>query len=150
MATKKELTKKEKYDREYFAENYSQVKLSMPKAEADELTKFCERFNLKKAGFIRYSIKKAMGEYIELSEGDKDRESRENEKKQYLEEGKSSVIDGFNFTDHIYIYGNRHKAAAAWLKDHLGGSTQTEEILMRLDCEKTYNVLISNYPAQEK
>jgi len=144
MTPKKELTKKEKYDREYFAENYSQVKLSMPKSEAEELTKFCEAFNIKKAGFIRYSIKKAMDEYLSFAKNDK--ETHESTKRLFFAEKKVSVIDGVNFEDHIYIYGNKHKAAAAWLTDHLKDTTQTEEILTRLDCSVKYNVIISNYP----
>lgn len=44
----------------YIAENYKQVKLSMPKAEAEILDDYCKKHNLTKAGFIREAIKEKM------------------------------------------------------------------------------------------
>ena len=44
----------------YIAENYKQVKLSMPKAEAEVLDNYCKKHNLTKAGFIREAIKEKM------------------------------------------------------------------------------------------
>ncbi len=44
----------------YIRENYRQVKLSMPKAEAEELDAYCTARNLSKAGFIRAAIKEKM------------------------------------------------------------------------------------------
>jgi hypothetical protein len=41
----------------YIKENYSQVKLSMPKAEAEALASHCSACNYTKAGFIRQAIK---------------------------------------------------------------------------------------------
>lgn len=44
----------------YIKENYKQVKLSMPKAEAETLDRYCKERNLTKAGFIREAIKQKM------------------------------------------------------------------------------------------
>lgn len=44
----------------YIAQNYKQVKLSMPKEEAEELEKFCKEKGYTKAGFIREAIKEKM------------------------------------------------------------------------------------------
>lgn len=44
----------------YIAENYKQVKLSMPKEEAQILDDFCKKYNYTKAGFIREAIKEKM------------------------------------------------------------------------------------------
>ena len=44
----------------YFSRAYRQVKLSMPKQEADDLEKYCTEHNLTKAGFIREAIKEKM------------------------------------------------------------------------------------------
>ncbi len=44
----------------WIKENYRQVKLSMPKAEAEELDAYCSEHNLSKAGFIRAAIKEKM------------------------------------------------------------------------------------------
>lgn len=44
----------------WIKENYRQVKLSMPKAEAEELDAYCSSRNLSKAGFIRAAIKEKM------------------------------------------------------------------------------------------
>ena len=46
----------------YFKENYKQVKLSMPKSEAEALDKYCKARNLSKAGFIRQLIKDRIAE----------------------------------------------------------------------------------------
>lgn len=53
-----EFQDKTDYDRKYFAEKYSQVKLSMPKEEADTLNEYCKKHNLTRAGFIRDLIKR--------------------------------------------------------------------------------------------
>jgi len=44
----------------WIAENYKQVKLSMPNAEAKALEEHCKAFNYTKAGFIRQAIKEKM------------------------------------------------------------------------------------------
>lgn len=44
----------------YIKENYSQVKLSMPNAEAKALDAYCKSRGLTKAGFIRTAIKEKM------------------------------------------------------------------------------------------
>ena len=44
----------------WIKENYAQVKLSMPKAEAEQLEEHCKAFNYTKAGFIRQAIKDKM------------------------------------------------------------------------------------------
>lgn len=49
-----------KANEKYIKENYRQVKLSMPKAEAENLEKYCEINGLTKAGFIRSAIKEKM------------------------------------------------------------------------------------------
>lgn len=56
-----EFDNKADYDKKYFAEKYSQVKLSMPNAEAEALTNFLNKHGIKsKAGFIREAIKEKM------------------------------------------------------------------------------------------
>lgn len=44
----------------YIANNYKQVKLSMPKSEAEELDAYCAARDISKAGFIRQAIKEKM------------------------------------------------------------------------------------------
>ena len=44
----------------YIKENYRQVKLSMPKEEAETLNQYCKERNLTKAGFIREAVKEKM------------------------------------------------------------------------------------------
>lgn len=44
----------------YFNENYRQVKLSMPKEEAEALERYCAEHGLTKAGFIRQLIREAI------------------------------------------------------------------------------------------
>lgn len=44
----------------YIKENYTQVKLSMPNAEAEALDTYCKENGLTKAGFIRQLIKEAI------------------------------------------------------------------------------------------
>ena len=46
-----------KANKKYFDNNYKQVKLSMPVAEAEALEQFCKETNQAKAGFIREAIK---------------------------------------------------------------------------------------------
>lgn len=64
-------------------------------------------------------------------------------------------IDAFKQEDHstlpactmqeINIYGENHKAAAVWLKSALADcSTKGQEILIRTECEKLFNVIISS------
>ena len=49
-----------KANEKYIKNNYKQVKLSMPNAEAEALERYCEIKNLTKAGFIRQAIKDKM------------------------------------------------------------------------------------------
>lgn len=51
---------RKKANEKWTKENYKQVKLSMPNAEAEALEKFCEARELSKAGFIREAIKEKM------------------------------------------------------------------------------------------
>ena len=44
----------------YFKKAYAQVKLAMPKEEAEALTNYCEEKGYTKAGFIRQAIKEKM------------------------------------------------------------------------------------------
>ena len=44
----------------YIKDNYKQVKLSMPKAEAVALEEYCKARDCSKAGFIREAIKEKM------------------------------------------------------------------------------------------
>ena len=44
----------------YIKENYRQVKLSMPKDEAETLEAYCASRDLTKAGFIRKAIQEKM------------------------------------------------------------------------------------------
>lgn len=44
----------------WIKENYKQVKLSMPKEEAEALEAHCAKYNYTKAGFIRQAIKEKM------------------------------------------------------------------------------------------
>ena len=46
-----------KANEKYLAEHYRQVKLSMPKEEAEALTAYCAAHGYTKAGFIRTAIK---------------------------------------------------------------------------------------------
>lgn len=46
-----------KANKKYFAENYSQVKLAMPKEEAAALRDYCKAHSLTVAGFIRGLIR---------------------------------------------------------------------------------------------
>ena len=48
---------KKKSNQKYFDKNWQQVKLSMPKAEADVLNEYCEAHDISKAGLIRSAIK---------------------------------------------------------------------------------------------
>ena len=52
----------------YIKEHYKQVKLSMPKGEADLLEEFCRVFHCSKAGFIRQAIREKMLRAIDLGE----------------------------------------------------------------------------------
>ena len=52
----------------YIKEHYKQVKLSMPKGEADLLEEYCKFFNYSKAGFIRQAIREKMLRDIDLGE----------------------------------------------------------------------------------
>ena len=46
-----------KAQKKYFKENWTQVKLSMPKEEAENLNVYCKKKGYTKAGFIRQAIK---------------------------------------------------------------------------------------------
>lgn len=135
--------KKRKTNDKYIAEHYSQVKLSMPNDEAEELTDFInQNKDMSKAGFIRYLIKKGMEDYKGIAQTD--REARQIMKQQYKADNLETIIDGVNFGEHIYIYGKKHIEASEWLADKLKGTTKTEEILTRLDCERDFEVIVSN------
>ena len=86
-----------------------------------------------------HRLKKADGKPIK-----NDREQREKQKIQFASDNLVSVIGGVNYGEHIYIYGTNHKQASTWLSENLRDTTKGQEILKRLECEKTYNVLISN------
>lgn len=49
-----------KANEKYLKNNYKQVKLSMPKAEAEALEEYCTNKKYTKAGFIRQAIKEKM------------------------------------------------------------------------------------------
>ena len=49
-----------KANEKYIKNNYKQVKLSMPNAEAEALERYCEIKNFTKVGFIRQAIKDKM------------------------------------------------------------------------------------------
>lgn len=51
---------RKKANEKYIQNNYKQVKLSMPKAEAETLDEYCKAKGLTKAGFIRQAIKEKM------------------------------------------------------------------------------------------
>ena len=53
----------------YIAANYRQVKLSMPKEEAETLEIYCAAHGLTKAGFIRVAIKEKMERDQAAAEG---------------------------------------------------------------------------------
>ena len=46
----------------YISEHYAQVKLSMPKAEAEILKKYCSDNNMSVAGFIRSLVTEAIND----------------------------------------------------------------------------------------
>lgn len=49
----------------YIKDHYSQVKLSMPNQEAEELERFCSIHGLTKAGFIRQAIKEKIERFTQ-------------------------------------------------------------------------------------
>lgn len=51
---------KKKANKKWTDANYTQVKLSMPNEEAEELNKYCKEKGHTKAGFIRQAIKDKM------------------------------------------------------------------------------------------
>ena len=51
---------RKKANEKYIQNNYKQVKLSMPEAEAETLDEYCKAKGLTKAGFIRQAIKEKM------------------------------------------------------------------------------------------
>ena len=51
---------RKKANEKYIQNNYKQVKLSMPNAEAETLDQCCKSKGLTKAGFIRQAIKEKM------------------------------------------------------------------------------------------
>lgn len=51
---------RKKANDKYIKNNYKQVKLSMPNAEAEALEEYCEVMECSKAGFIRQAIKEKM------------------------------------------------------------------------------------------
>ncbi len=65
----------------YIAANYKQVKLSMPKEEAETLETYCAANGLTKAGFIRVAIKEKM-ERDQTASGDIEAMDRDNSSQQ--------------------------------------------------------------------
>ncbi len=51
---------RKKANEKYIQNNYKQVKLSMPNAEAEALEEYCKKKEYTKAGFIRQAIKEKM------------------------------------------------------------------------------------------
>lgn len=51
---------RKKANEKYIKNNYTQVKLSMPNAEAKTLEEYCAAKECSKAGFIRQAIKEKM------------------------------------------------------------------------------------------
>ena len=51
---------KKRANKKYFDKAYKQVKLSMPKEEAEQLDEYCKAKGHTKAGFIRQAIKDKM------------------------------------------------------------------------------------------
>ena len=51
---------RKKANEKYIQNNYKQVKLSMPNAEAEALDEYCKAKECSKAGFIRQAIKEKM------------------------------------------------------------------------------------------
>ena len=51
---------RKKANEKYIQNNYKQVKLSMPNAEAEALEEYCKAIECSKAGFIRQAIKEKM------------------------------------------------------------------------------------------
>lgn len=51
---------RKKANEKYIQNNYKQVKLSMPNAEAEALEEYCKAKECSKAGFIRQAIKEKM------------------------------------------------------------------------------------------
>ena len=51
---------RKKANEKYIQNNYKQVKLSMPNAEAETLDQYCKSKGLTKAGFNRQAIKEKM------------------------------------------------------------------------------------------
>lgn len=49
-----------KANEKYIKEHYRQVKLSMPKEEAEALENHCKAFSYTKAGFIRTAVREKM------------------------------------------------------------------------------------------
>lgn len=52
--------KKMETNNRWIKENYAQVKISVPKAEAEALDQHIKKYNYTKAGFIRQAIKDKM------------------------------------------------------------------------------------------
>ena len=51
---------RKEYNKQYFKDNWKQVKLSMPNSEADALRQYCKDHGLPVAGFIRQLIRDAI------------------------------------------------------------------------------------------
>lgn len=56
-----------KANKKYFAENYSQVKLSMPNDEAAALRQYCSDHGLTVAGFIRGLVRDAIAAGVQAT-----------------------------------------------------------------------------------
>ena len=62
---------KYEYDQKYFKEKYTQIKLSVPNAEAEELNNFLQKHGIKsKAGFIREAINEKIENYDKAAENE--------------------------------------------------------------------------------
>lgn len=61
--------KKKISNKRWIDANYTQVKLSMPNAEAEALAAYCAARGLTKAGFIRQAIKEKMQRDSAAEEG---------------------------------------------------------------------------------
>ena len=53
---------RKEYNKQYFKDNWQQVKLSMPNDEAAALRQYCQDHGIPVAGFIRQLVKAAISE----------------------------------------------------------------------------------------
>lgn len=62
---------RKKANEKWLKENYKQVKLSMPKAEAETLEQHCKDYGYTRAGFIREAVKEKMMRDIQKQDDQK-------------------------------------------------------------------------------